>query len=145
MVHHQLDNGSSSLNSSVVTLSDVRLGARVWQAGASAPVLVCLSASSASQQQGVFASRSSSGQLVEGEDLSTGADDSSSGGGRESEGADLESLWNGGESLVVEDGADNHDGSLLVLGDVLQDSRDRDWESVVQALVESLVHDLVES
>ena len=145
MVHHQLDNGSSSLNSSVVTLSDVRLGARVRQASSSSPVLVGLSASSASQQEGVFTSWGSSGQLIEGENLSTSADDSSSGGSRESEGTDLQSLWNGGESFVIEDGADDHDGSLLILGEVLQDSRDRDRESVVQALVESLVNDFVES
>lgn len=104
----------------MITLSDVWLSARVRKASSSTPVLVGLSASSASEQQGVLTSWSGSCQLIEGEGLSTGTDDSSSGGSGESEGTDLQSLWNGGQSFVVQDSADNHDGSLLVLCNVLQ-------------------------
>lgn len=139
-----LDTLVLSLLSSVVSLSNVWSDSLV-DTVSSSEVSQGLSGSWGSEQPGVGAGWGNLGQLVEGVALSSGALDSVSGRVRELEGADLQ-LWNGEESLVVEDVSDDaEDLGLLVVGvGELGQSGDGDWVSGDVALVESLVNNLVE-
>lgn len=67
----------------------------------------------APQQDSVRAGRSTESELVEGEALAAGSDDALASGDREAEGSDGE-LGNLGETLVIEDGANGHDGLGIV-------------------------------
>jgi hypothetical protein len=108
-------------------------------------MLVGFSSSHTSEEDGVFASWSNLSELVEGQALTAGLDDSSSGGTGELQSADSE-LWNNWKSLVVQNSANNNQNSLLLVLGVsnLDQSAQRDWESVVQTLVKSLVDNFVE-
>jgi len=66
-----------------------------------------------SEEDGVGSGRGSDGELVEGQGLTAGGNNSLSGRGGEFEGGDRE-LGDLGKSLVVEDGADNDNGLRVV-------------------------------
>lgn len=100
-----------------------------------------------SEQDSVGTGRSSESELVQGQSLTTGSDNSFSGRGGEFEGGNGE-LGNLGESLVVEDGTDSDDGLGIVRvgsSGLLDDSGEGDWGSVDLAHEESSEDDSVES
>ena len=103
------------------------------------------SASGSSEQNGVGALGGSLGELVESDDFSSGLDDSFSGSVRDLQAADAQ-LGHGQESLVVENVAHDHQGSLKFLLGVghFDKSGQRDWVFGGSALVESLQYHLVE-
>lgn len=85
-----------------------------------------------SEEDGVRTSRGTESELVEGQSLTTGSGDPLSGGCGESESGDSE-LGDNGETLVIEDRADNDDslGSVLVrVGGLLDNSGEGNRGSV---------------
>lgn len=77
------------------------------------------------------------GELVEGEDASSGCEDSLSGGLCESECADGE-LGDLEDPVVIDDGGDDNDGPVLVFPEVLHDAGDADGVFGGVGLLESL-------
>lgn len=84
------------------------------------------------EQDRVGAGRGTDGELVEGQSLTAGSDDTLTGRGGESESGDRE-LGDLGETLVIENGTDNDD-SLRVVGvgalGLFDDTRDGDGGTV---------------
>lgn len=102
-----------------------------------------LSGSGSSHQETSGASGVLEGELIEGQDLTTGLDDSLSGGLGDLEGAngklgDLE------ESDVVGDIGDGNNGSVVLALQVLNNSRQGDGISGGSGLIQSLVNGAVE-
>lgn len=95
------------------------------------------------EDQGVGTSRGTEGQLVEGDGLTTGSKDASTGGSGEAEGSDGE-LGEGEHAVVVGDGADNNDGALLVLGGVADNAGERNRGTVDLGHKQAAEDDLVE-
>lgn len=83
----------------------------------------------ATEGEGVGTGGSTEGELVEGDGLTAGGQDAGTGGGGEAEGSDGE-LGDGQETVVIRDGADNHNGALLILGGVGDDAADGDGRAV---------------
>lgn len=99
----------------------------------------------ASNEDGVLTLRSSQGQLVEGDSLTTSLEDSSLGTGSESQSGD-NSLWSFQQSDVVGNGTNNNDDLLrgtFLLQDT-GDSGDRHRRSVDLRQKQRSQHDLVE-
>jgi len=97
----------------------------------------------ATEKEGVGTSGGLEGELVEGEGLAAGSDDSGTGGGGEAEGRDVD-LGNLGETVVVGHGTDNDDGALLIILDVGGDAGDGNGGSVDAGHEESAENNLVE-
>jgi hypothetical protein len=98
----------------------------------------------ATEDQGVAASGGTESELIEGDGLTTGSDDASTGGGSEAESGDG-GLREGQESVVVGDGANNDDDALLLLlADVADDAGQRHGRTVDLGHEQALEHDLVE-
>lgn len=81
------------------------------------------------EDQSVAASGSTESKLIEGDGLTTGSEDASSGGSGEAEGSDGE-LGADQHAVVVGDGADNNDGALVILGEVGCNAREGDGRAV---------------
>jgi hypothetical protein len=89
------------------------------------------------EEDGVGSSRGTEGELVEGEALTAGSDDTLTGRGGESESGNRE-LGDDGETLVVENGTDSDDslGSVRVGGTgVLDNAGDGDRRAVDLCIV----------
>lgn len=95
------------------------------------------------EDQSVGTSGGTEGQLVEGDGLTTGSNDASTGGSGEAEGSDGE-LGEGEHAVVVGDGADNDDGALLVLGGVANNAGKRNRGTVNLGHKQAAEDDLVE-
>ena len=117
-----------------------------WDSWSSSPVSHGLSSSDSSKKPGAGAGWGDLGELVESEALSTGLLDSGSGGVGELEGANSQ-LRDLNDSLVVQHWADDtEDLGLFLLGvSELDQLGEGDWVPGNSGLVQSLVHDLVES
>lgn len=101
-----------------------------------------------SEEHDVGSGRCSHGELVEGDALTSGLCDSSSGGRGKSQGGDGE-FWDVDQSVVVGDGSDDGDGSLglggiLRIRDLSGNVGDRDGRSVDLGHEQSSEDDLVE-
>lgn len=96
-----------------------------------------------SKEKSVASGWGSEGQLIDGQGLTTGSKDASTGSGSEAESRNTE-LGNLQQSVVIGDGTNNDDGSLLLLASVCDESRDRDWWSVDAGHKQSAKDDLVE-
>jgi len=133
-----------SLLASVVSVQDVGLGVRALDAGSSTEVFESLTLSGTSEEDGIFAEGSDFRKLIEGEDFTTGLDDSAAGLFGDAQGADSE-LGDGEQSLVIEDVANNDQdlflllGSVGVLGQLGNGNRIAGGAALVQALVDDLV------
>lgn len=101
--------------------------------------------SGASDNDGVLALRSSQGQLVQGDSLTTSLDNSSLGTSSESQSGDG-NLWNLQQSEVIGDSSDNNDGLLsgTLLSNNGVDLSKRHWRSVDLGQEQRLQDDLVE-
>ncbi len=98
----------------------------------------------ASEKEGVASSWGTESQLVESQGLSSGSKDACTSGCRESESGNAE-LRNGQETVVICDGTDNDDGSLLaLLIGVRNDSGDGNRGSVDAGHKKSAKNNLVE-
>lgn len=100
------------------------------------------------EQEGVGSGWGSEGELVEGEGLTSGSENSGAGSGGELQGGNGE-LWDGESTVVVCDGSDNNNGLSIVLGGVWvgsvpDDSRERNWWTVDLRGKESAEDNLVE-
>jgi len=95
------------------------------------------------ENQGVGTSGGTEGQLVEGDGLTTGSKDASTGGSGEAEGSDGD-LGEGEHAVVVGDGADNNDGALLILGGVANNAGERNRRTVNLGHKQAAEDDLVE-
>jgi hypothetical protein len=97
-----------------------------------------------SEEQGVAACWGAEGELIEGENLTTGGQDAGTGGGGEAEGSDAQ-LWDSQKTVVIGDGTDN-DNSLVVglLRDVRDNSGKGDWWSVDLGHEQTTQNNLVE-
>lgn len=99
----------------------------------------------ATEQQSVATSRGSEGELVEGQSLTAGSDNASTGGGSESESGNRD-LGDFEKAVVVGDGAnDNDDLTLLVLGELALDTGEGDGGSVGARHKEAAEDNLVEA
>lgn len=98
----------------------------------------------APEEEGVGASRSPEGELVESQGLTTGSEDPGAGSGGEAESGDSQ-LGDGELTVVVGDGADYDDGLVGVLvTDIAGDARDRDRRAVDLGGEEAAENNLVE-
>lgn len=96
------------------------------------------------EDQGVASGGGSESELVQGDGLTTGGNDAGTGGGSEAEGRDG-GLGELEESVVIGDGTDNDDDSLLtLLADVANNSGQGDGRSVDLGHEKSAKDDLVE-
>ena len=97
-----------------------------------------------SEEKGVASGWSSQGQLIQGQDLTTGCNDASTSGGSEAESRNAE-LWDGQETVVI-GYSTNDDNGLVVrlLGSVGGNSRDGNWRSVDAGHKKSAEDNLVE-
>jgi len=100
------------------------------------------------EEDGVGSGWGSESELVEGEGLTTGSENSGTGSGGELQGGNGE-LWDGKSTVVVSDGTDNDNGLAMVgwgvwVGGVSDDSRERDWWAVDLGGKESAQDNLVE-
>ena len=96
------------------------------------------------EDQGVAASGGTESKLVQGDGLAAGSGDAGTGGGGESQSGDSD-LGELEESVVVGDGADNDDGSLLtLLVDVAHDAGEGDGRAVDLGHEKTAKDDLVE-
>lgn len=113
--------------------------------GTEAEVLESLSGVlGATQEQGVASGRSTESKLVQGQDLTTGSQDTGAGGSGEAESSNAE-LGDGQETVVVSDGTDDHNGLVVrLLGSVGNNSRDGNGRSVDAGHKEAAQDDLVE-
>lgn len=100
--------------------------------GAHAEVLEGLtSVLGAAEQEGVASGRRTQSQLIQRQALAASSDNTSTGGGSESQGSDRD-LGDLEETVVVGDGADNNDGlvGLVATGDLGLDARERNRRAV---------------
>jgi hypothetical protein len=104
------------------------LGVTSWKTWGSSEILLGLSVFGSSDQESVRSGWGGHNKLIEGEALSSGLDNSSSGGLGESEGSDGH-LWDLVESVIVSDGGDSDDDLILSLKE-LSNLGDGDWWSV---------------
>lgn len=96
------------------------------------------------EQQGVAASRRTQSELIEGQGLTAGCDNASTGSGSESESSDAQ-LGDRQETVVIGDSGNDDDGlAILILGDVVHDARQRDRGSVDAGHEQTAKDDLVE-
>jgi hypothetical protein len=95
------------------------------------------------EDQGVAASGSTESKLIEGDSLTAGSKDASTGGGSEAERSDGE-LGADQHAVVVGDGADNDDGALVILGDVGCNAGEGDGRAVGLRHKQAAEDDLVE-
>lgn len=98
----------------------------------------------ATEEQGVATSGGLERELVQGHGLAAGGLDAGAGSAGEAEGRDVD----GGdleEAVVVGDGADDDNGALLLLLDVLRDTRERHGGPVDARHKEAAEDDLVEA
>lgn len=97
-----------------------------------------------SEEKGVASSWSSQRQLIKSQSLTTSSDNASTGCSSESESSNAE-LGDGQETVVISDGANNHNGLVVgLLGGVADDSGYRDRRSVNAGHKESAKNNLVE-
>lgn len=96
-----------------------------------------------SEEKGVASGWGSEGQLIDGQSFTAGSKDASTGSGSETESRNTE-LGNLQQSVVIGDGTNNDDGSLLLLASVCNESRDGNWWSVDAGHEQSAEDDLVE-
>jgi hypothetical protein len=97
-----------------------------------------------SEEKGIASGRSSEGQLIESQNFSTSSDNARTGSSSEAEGRNAE-LWDGQETVVIGDGANNNDGLVVrLLRGVRNDSGDRNWRSVDAGHEQAAEDDLVE-
>lgn len=98
----------------------------------------------AAEEQSVASGGGTEGKLIEGQNLTTGSQDAGTGGSGEAEGSNAE-LGNGQETVVIRDGADDHNGLVVrLLGGVGRNSRDRDRGPVDAGHKKAAENDLVE-
>ena len=104
-----------------------------------------LSLAGTSEENGILAEGSNLGKLIEGEDFTTGLDDSATSLFSDSEGADSK-LRDGETPLIVQNVANNDQDLVALLGNigVLGQLRQRNRVAGGSALVQTLVDDLVE-
>ncbi len=104
-----------------------------------------LSLAGTSEENGILAEGSNLGKLIEGEDFTTGLDDSATSLFSDSEGADSK-LRDGETPLIVQNVANNNQDLVALLGNigVLGQLRQRNRVAGGSALVQTLVDDLVE-
>jgi hypothetical protein len=96
------------------------------------------------EEEGVASSWRSQGQLIQGEDLTTGSQDTGAGSGGEAEGSNAE-FWDSQKAVVVSHGS-NHNDSLVVglLGCVGDNSREGNGWPVDAGHKQTAENDLVE-
>lgn len=113
--------------------------------GSKAEVLNSLSGVlGSSEEEGVASGRSSQGQLIQSQCLSTCSEDTRTSRRSESKGGNTE-LGNSQEAVVIGDCTNNDNGLVVgLLGGVRNNSGDRDWRSVDTGHEESAENDLVE-
>jgi hypothetical protein len=122
-----------------------QIGAYLVLVGAEAEVLdrlTCVLWSS--KEQGVASSGGAESQLIQSQDLPSSSENAGTSGGGEAKSSNAE-LRDGKESVVVSDGANDHNSALVIItGLVRNDSRDGDGGSVDTGHKESAEDDLVE-
>lgn len=96
-----------------------------------------------SEEKSVGSGWGSEGQLIDGQSLTTGSKNAGTGSGSETESRNTE-LRNLQQSVVIGDGTDNDDGSLLLLASVCNESGDGNRWSVDAGHKQSAEDDLVE-
>ena len=98
----------------------------------------------ATEEQGVASGRGTESKLVQGQDLTTSGHDAGTGSSGEAESSNAE-LGDGQETVVISDGANNHNGLVVgLLGSVGDNSRDGDGRPVDAGHKEAAENDLVE-
>jgi len=120
-----LETTGTSASTGLLEFASLRLD--IWflvLVGSEAEMLDSLSGVlGSSEEKGVASSWGSEGQLIDGQSLTTGSKNASTGGGSETESRNTE-LGNLQQSVVIGDGANNNNGSLLLLASVRNKSRD---------------------
>jgi len=96
-----------------------------------------------SEEKGVASGWGSQGQLIDGQSLTTGSKDAGTGGGSEAESSNTD-LGDLQETVVIGDGTNNDNCSLLLLAGVRNNSGDGDWWSVDAGHKQAAEDDLVE-
>lgn len=96
-----------------------------------------------SEEEGVATSWGSEGQLVDGQSLTTGGKNASTGGSSEAESCNAE-LGDLQKAVVIGNSANNDNGSLLILASVPNNSGDGDGWSVDAGHKEAAENDFVE-
>lgn len=96
------------------------------------------------EDQGVGTGGGTEGKLVESDGLTAGSEDASAGGGGEAESSHGQ-LGDRQETVVIGHGADNHDGSLLLLGSVGDQAAERNRGAVDLGHKEASENNLVEA
>ncbi|TGO55093.1 hypothetical protein BOTNAR_0252g00120 [Botryotinia narcissicola] len=96
-----------------------------------------------SKENGVASSWGSESQLIQGQGLTTGSKNAGTGGSGEAESSNAD-LWDGQKTVVISDGSDDDDGSLLILVGLGCDSGDGNGRSVDAGHKKSTKNDLVE-
>lgn len=96
------------------------------------------------EDQGVAAGRRPECKLVQGDGLATGGSDAGAGSGGESKSGDCELGERGVQAVVVGDGANHNNGTLLPLLGIGDDSRQGDGRAVDLGHEQASEDDLVE-
>lgn len=113
----------------------------VW---AETKVLEGLAGLWSTKEEGVASCWGAESKLIQGENLTTGGQDTGAGGSGEAEGSDGE-LWDGQETVVISDGSNNDNGLVVgLLGDVGDDAREGHWWPVDAGHKQAAEDDLVE-
>ena len=81
--------------------------------------------------------------MIQGQSLSSSSQDAGTSSGSESESGNTD-LGDGQEAVVISNGTDNHNGALILLAKVRNDTGDRDGRSVNAGHEKSAEDDLVE-
>lgn len=142
-----LDLETSGTSATTSLLELATLGLDIWLlvlVGTEAKVLDGLTGIlGTSKKKGVAASWGSEGQLVDSQSLTTGGKDAGTGGSSEAESRNTE-LRDLQKAVVIGDGANNDNGSLLILASVRNNSGDGDGWSVDAGHKQSAEDDFVE-
>ena len=96
-----------------------------------------------SEENGVASSWGSESQLIQGQGPTTGGKNAGTGGSSEAESSNAD-LWDGQKTVVISDGSDDDNGSLLLLVGLGCDSGDGNGRSVDTGHKKSAENDLVE-
>lgn len=96
-----------------------------------------------SEENGVASSWGSESQLIQGQSLTTGCENAGTGGSSEAESSNAD-LWDGKETVVIGDGTNDDNGSLLLAVGLGCDSGDRNGRSVDAGHKKSAEDNLVE-
>jgi len=145
LAHLDLETSGPSASTSLLELAS--LGLDVWflvLVWSEAEVLDSFSGILwASEENGVAASWRSESQLIQCQNLTSGSKNAGTGGSGEAE-SSYANLGNGEETVVIGDSANDDNGSLLLLGGLGSNSRDRDGGSVDAGHKKSAENDFVE-